>query len=115
MTISGDTMSMTLDNPTGVPLVVQSVSVFWNHDAGHKTGSDKKLNLLDASLGGSFWTGNLYAPSLTITPFGLYLPVGTTTISFRMHQTYDKTDGTERILINFATNGCQSYPIDSAN
>jgi hypothetical protein len=107
-------MSMSISNPTGVDLLVQNVSVFWNHDKGHQTGSDKTLRLQDASLGGSFWSGNLYAPSVTITPFGLTIPQGGSTISFRMHQGYDKTDGTERIVIYLATNGCTT-PLDSSD
>ena len=106
-------MSMTIDNPTGVNLVVSSVSVFWNHDRGHTLG-DQTLKLQDATLGSSFWTGNLYAPSLTISPFGLTIPTGSSTIIFTFHQTYTRTDGTERIIIYLGTNGC-STPIDSSN
>lgn len=112
--ISGNTMSMSISNPTGVSLYVSSVSVFWNHDKGHQIGADKTLRLQDAALGGSFWNGNLYAPSLTITPYGLFIPQGSSTITFRFHQTYDKTDGSERILIILGTNGCTT-PIDSSN
>jgi len=113
--ISGNTMSMSITNPTGVDLIVQSVSVFWNSLKGHQTGSDKTLRLLDVTLGSNtFATPNISAPSLTITPFGVIIPQGTSTITFRMHQTYDKTDGTERILIYLGTNGC-TYPIDSSN
>jgi hypothetical protein len=108
-------MSMSITNPTGVDLIVQSVSVFWNSLKGHQTGSDKTLRLLDVTLGSNtFATPNISAPSLTITPFGVIIPQGTSTITFRMHQTYDKTDGTERILIYLGTNGC-TYPIDSSN
>ncbi|HZM23530.1 MAG TPA: hypothetical protein VFC02_17390, partial [Anaerolineales bacterium] len=42
-----------------------------------------------------------------------YIPTGTSTITFTFHQSYDTFDGTEQILINLATNGCQSYPIVS--
>ncbi len=113
LTISGNTMSMTINNPTGVDLVVASVSVFWNHDKGHLTG-DKTLKLQDATLGSSFWSGNLFAPSLTISPFGLTVPQGSSTITFTMHQSYQRTDGTERIIIYLGTNGCPT-PIDSSN
>lgn len=113
LTITGNTMSMTIDNPTGVNLVVSSVSVFWNHDRGHTLG-DQTLKLQDATLVSSFWTGNLYAPSLTISPFGLTIPTGSSTIIFTFHQTYTRTDGTERIIIYLGTNGC-STPIDSSN
>jgi hypothetical protein len=107
-------MSMTISNPTGVNLLVQSVQVYWNHGGGHQSGSDKTLRLQQASLGGTFWTGDLYAPSYEITPINLFVPTGSSTITFTFHQSYDNTDGSERILINLATNGCQNNPIDSS-
>lgn len=113
--ISGTTFSMTINNPTGVALEVLDVTVSWNHDAGHKTGSDKTLRLQKAELAGTFWTGNVYSTSYTIIPTNLTIPTGTSTIIFTFHQTYTQTDGTERIFINIATNGCQLYPIDSNN
>jgi hypothetical protein len=104
---------MTINNPTGVELQVLDVTVFWDHSDGHKTGSDKTLRLQSATLGSAFWTGNAYSPSYTIYPLNLSVPTGSSTISFVFHQTYTKDDPAPRILINLATNGCQSYPIDS--
>jgi hypothetical protein len=115
ISISGNTMSMTINNQTGFDLAIQSITVFWNHDKGHQSG-DKTLNLLEASItpGGIFFTGSLNAPSKTWnTLSGWVIPTGTSTISFRMHQSYDKTDGSEEIIIYLATNGCSSFPIDS--
>ena len=113
-TISGTTFSMTINNPTGVALQVLDVTVFWNHDGGHKTGSDKSLLLQDASITSSFWSGNIYSTNYTIIPDDvLLIPTGTSTITFTFHQSYTKTNGSERIFINFETNGCQGYPIDS--
>lgn len=118
--ISGNTMSVTITNPTGVPLLIQTGSVFWNHDRGHSTGTptpdeNRQLRLQSASLNGTvFFTGDVYAPSLTAAPIvPLYIPTGTSTITFTFDQTYLQRDGTERIIIFFATNGCQSYPIDA--
>ena len=110
-------MSMTINNPTGVPLLVQDVTVHWNHDAGHRVGGDKTLRLMQATLGGTFFSSvtGIYASSFTIIPSSLYIPTGTSTIVFTFHQTYTRTDGTELIFINLATNGCQSYSIDSSH
>jgi hypothetical protein len=108
-------MSMTITNQTGAPLLVSSVFVDWYNEKGHKQGGDKTLKLRSATLGGvSFYTGNLYASSTTITPTNLYIPTGTSTIVFTFHQGYDNPDGNERILISLATNGCSGVTIDSS-
>jgi len=106
---------MNIMNQTGVPLAVQDVFVVWNNDKGHSTGLDKTLLLQQASLNGvSFWNGNNTGPSFVITPStNLSIPTGNSTILFAFHQSYDMLDGSEQILINLKTNGCQSYPIDS--
>jgi hypothetical protein len=115
LTISG-TMSMSVTNNTGVPLLVRDVFVDWYNDKGHKTGSDKTLILQSATLGGvTFFTGNLFASSTTVTPSGLYVPTGTSSIIFTFHQVYDSPDGSEKIIISLATNGCGSVTIDSSN
>jgi hypothetical protein len=117
MTVSG-TMSMTISNQTGAPLLVSSVFVDWYNEKGHRQGGDKTLKLRSATLNGvdivTFYTGNLYASSTTITPTNLYIPTGTSTIVFTFHQTYDNPDGNERILISLATNGCGGVTIDSS-
>ena len=112
LTFSDNTMSLSITNPTGLPLAVQDVFAIWDHDRGHSIGNDKSLILQDVSLNGaSFWNGDAFGPSLTITPQDLFIPPGTSTIAFSFHQAYDRNDGSEEILINLATNGCQSYPI----
>jgi hypothetical protein len=115
LTLNGG-LSMSIINQTGVPLAVQDVFVVWNHDKGHSLGADKTLLLRQASLNGvSFWNGNDSGPGLTITPStDLFIPTGNSTILFSFHQSYDILDGSEQILINLKTNGCQSYPIDSS-
>lgn len=110
---SGASMSMTITNNSGQPLLIQDMTVTWNHDTGRS--GNKELGLTDASLGGLvFWSDNgqgQVVPSYTITPSGLYIPTGTTTISFKFKYTYSIRDGTERIYIN--VQGCS--PIDSNN
>ena len=109
-------MSMSITNQTGVPLLVQDIFVTWNHDKGHSIGADKTLRLQQANLDGvDFFGGDHSGPSLTITLSTLFLPTGTSTILFNFHQSYEVFDGSEQIFINLATNGCQSYPIDSGS
>ena len=114
LTLNGG-LSMNIMNQTGVPLVVQDVFVVWNNDHGHSVGADKTLILQQASLNGaSFWDGNNTGPSFVISPStNISIPTGNSTILFTFHQSYDTLDGSEQILINLRTNGCQSYPIDS--
>jgi hypothetical protein len=105
---------MWINNQTGENLVVQDVTVSWDHDSGHVTGSDKTLRLQSVSLTSTFWTGNVYSTSYNILPNNLIIPPGISTITFTFHQTYtDTTEETQRIFINFETNGCQGFPIDS--
>ena len=109
---------MSITNNTGVPLLVRDVFVDWYHEKGHKTGSDKTLRLQSATLGGvTFFTGNLYAPSTTITPTGLFIPTGTSSVIFTFHHSADFSarDGNEKIVISLATNGCTGVTIDSSN
>ncbi len=116
ITISGNSMSMAITNPLTVPIQIQDVFVIWNHDKGHILGSDKTLILNFASLGSQFWSGTSDGPSVTITPAPTtYIPTATSTITFTFHQSYDSFDGSEQIIINLATNGCQSYPIISSS
>ena len=44
-------------------------------------------------------------------PTNVTIPQGSSTITFTFHQSYDRSDGSERIQINLATNGCQADPI----
>ena len=104
---------MTINNPTGHQLLISSVESHWNHDRGHQTGGDKTLRLQSVTLGSSLFTGNVYASSYTVTPTNKYIPTGTSTITFTYHQSYDNPEGTDRIIIYLATNGCGGYPIDS--
>lgn len=114
ITIGGNQMSMTVTNPFGFPLVMRDVTVTWNDDKGHKTGSDKKLRLRFASVNGAtIWSGDIGNQSTyTITATPTFNP-GTNTITFTFHQSYDNAEITDRILINWLTPGCESTPVNS--
>ena len=115
ITLPGNnTMTLTLTNPNAWPITVQDVFVVWDHDRGHQTGNDKTLILQSASLNGTpFWSGSSAGPSTTLTPTStLTIPAGSTvTIVFTFHQAYDRSDGSEEILMNLSTRGCESFPI----
>ena len=114
ITISGNSMRMVITNPLPVPVQIQDVFVVWDHDKGHELGGDKTLQLTSVSLNGTLWGGTSSGPSITIIPsLASYIPTGTSTLIFNFHQSYDNFDGTEEILINLATNGCQASPIHS--
>jgi hypothetical protein len=111
-------MRLTINNPNPYAVRVQDVYAVWDHDRGHQTGNDKTLHLISASLGAQFWTGNELGPSYTITPPAatvVLIPSGSSTIIFTFHQSYDRSDGSEEILINLSTNGCQLFPIHEKN
>ena len=112
---SGNTMSMTITNPTTMALQLADIFVRWDHDKGHEVGLDKTLILQQVSLNSTtLWTGSQAGPTYTFLT-NATLPAGTSTITFTFHQTYDRSDGSENIRLNLATDGCQAYPIDSDN
>ena len=110
-------MSMTITNPHD-SITILNVQVTWNHDTGG-TGNPKTLFLKSASLGGTFWTwtnDNIGAPgpSITITPSTTVTIPGnniTTPIIFTFDKNYQVTDGTESIVINLSTPGCEGVQI----
>ena len=106
-------MSLSITNPYAYALTISDVIVHWNFDKGHQTGNNKTLTLLSASLGSTFWTGSIDAPSYDVPITGtLTLPAGTRSIVFNFDQIYDRPDGSEHITINFSTPGCQLYSIN---
>jgi len=115
ITVTGNTMYLTIPNTNVYPVNVQDIFVKWNHDKGHTSGNDKNLVLLSAALLGNpaFWTGTSAGPSNTLTSNPpVVLPASTTvTVVFTFNQTYERTDDTEEILINFSTPGCQGVPV----
>jgi len=118
-TLSGDTMTMTITNPNAYAITVKDIFVVWNHDKGHQVGTDKSLILQSASLGATpFWTGNSLGPSDTLTSITpLIIPGNGTvsTITFTFHQSYDKFDNSEELLINLSTPGCEGFPIHATH
>jgi hypothetical protein len=115
ITLSGDTMNMTVTNPYGFPLTTGPGTVTWHYDKGHKTGSDKSLSLQSIKIGTTtVWTGNSIdvATIPFITP-AIIPPNDTVTITFTFHQSYDNYKGIEEIFINLITPGCEGNPIKS--
>lgn len=100
-------MTMTISNSLSASLQISNVTVQWNHDKGHQTGSDKTLRLQSARLGSVFWTGNEIGPIYTITPASTFIPPGVSTLIFNFHQAFDRWDNTEFITINLSTPGCE--------
>lgn len=110
----GNVLSLTINNPYPFNLVLKDMTVTWNDDKGHQTGSDKTLRLQQVNVGSTVaWTGNIANQSTYTIPTTAAMAPGTTTISFYFHQSYDIMDGTERVYINWTTPGCENNPIDT--
>ena len=116
--ISGNSMTLTITNPVPSPIQIQDIFVVWNHEKGHQTTGDKTLRLSSIVLGSQSWTSSPLpsnGPSVSIPssspPLPIFIPNGTSTISFNFHQSYDNLDGTEEILINLWSAGCTGFPI----
>ena len=106
---------MDIINNSGHRLSTAQIYLEWNHDTGHKTGDDPTLRLRQITLDSQTWDGDIQTPSAYITAFYPFIPIGESTIRFLFNQSYDLTDGTERIVINISTPGCTNYPVDSRN
>jgi hypothetical protein len=107
-------MTLTITNTNAFPLTIGDIFVVWDAARGHQQGNDKTLRLQSVRLGANqFWTGNDDGPSLTITPAGLVtIPPNTTlTLTFTFHQSYNSSDGSEEININFSNPGCEQSGI----
>jgi hypothetical protein len=115
LVISNNTMNMDINNNTGYTLTAAQVYVEWNNNTGHKSRTDPTLRLRQILFANQNWSGDLQVPSTFIPGFKPLIPQGASTIQFVFHQTYDVTNGTERIIIYLATPGCINYLIDSAN
>jgi hypothetical protein len=119
ITLSGDTMTMTITNAQPYPITIKDIFVVWNHDKGHQVGNDKSLILQSASVSTTsgvttIWTGTNAGPSTTLTSTSPIVIQGNgvvTTITFTFNQSYDKPDTSEEILINLSTPGCELYPL----
>jgi hypothetical protein len=97
---------------------MRDITVTWNDDKGHRTGSDKTLKLQKVAVSSPapaviIWTGNTSNQSTLTVPSNATIPPGSSiTLSFYFHQTYDNRDGTENIIVNWLTPGCESNPIN---
>jgi len=119
ITLSGNTMTMTIKNSQSYPVSIQNIFVVWNHDKGHQVGNDKSLILQSVTLTTSttttpVWTGSSAGPSTTITSTSPMVIPGNgvvTTITFTFNQSYDKLDNSEEILMYLSTPGCENYPL----
>ncbi|MGE5377387.1 MAG: TadE/TadG family type IV pilus assembly protein [Bacteroidota bacterium] len=119
LTASGNTMTMTIANPYPWPLMTGDGTVTWNYQKGHRTGTDKTLNLQSIDVVGTtgttpLWTGpsSMVSTMPFQTPF--VIPANSSvTIVFTFSQTYDNMDGYESVLINLSTNGCVGKFIQS--
>ena len=111
---SGNTMSVTINNPYAFNLVMKDITVTWNDDKGHEVGN-KKLNLQGVSVGGvPVWNGDIGNRSTyTILTTALVPAQGNTVVTFTFDQSYDSPDTTERVYINWTTPGCTGNPIDT--
>ncbi len=115
LSIKDNIMEMAIHNHTDHVLSTTQIYVEWNHDTGHKQGSDHSLHLRQVTLDNQAWSGDVSAPSEYIQDFYPHIPVGESIIQFAFHQSYDQMDGTERIVISLGTPGCGNYPIDSSH
>jgi Flp pilus assembly protein TadG len=114
---SGNNMTMTVTNPFPFALTMSNVTVTWNNDKGHKTGSDKTLKLIAGWVNGTpFWSGTSSANESTKTLLGpASFPSGTSIITFTFDKSYDIPLLSDRILINWLTPGCEGDAVDSSH
>jgi hypothetical protein len=108
-------MQMNINNQTGYTLTAAQVYLEWNHDTGHISVTDRGLRLRQITLATDVWDGDIKAPSAYIPVYYPSIPPGESIIRFIFHQSYDVTDGTERIIINISNPGCINYPVDSSH
>ena len=111
----GNTMTMSITNNLTSALAIGDMTVRWNNDKGHLTGSDKTLILQDVSIAGSvFWNGPHPGDMAIIVPATTtYVPANATSLFvFTFDKSYDKTDGTERVTLTFSNPGCDTFSIE---
>jgi hypothetical protein len=107
-------MTVSINNPLIQFLQLVEVTLTWNHDQGHQTGSDKTLRLQSASVGSTFWTGNESGPTYTIIPSSaIFVPPSSSTMVFvfTFHQSFDRWDGTEQVTIKLFTPECGEWTL----
>ncbi|HMZ08795.1 MAG TPA: TadE/TadG family type IV pilus assembly protein [Anaerolineales bacterium] len=112
--IRENVMEMSINNNTGHTLTTAQIYVEWNHDTGHNSEENPSLHLTQVFFAGQTWQGDVFAPSSIIQAFNPRIPQGESVIKFFFNQTYNISDGTERIIITIGTPGCINYPVDSS-
>ena len=102
---------MTITNPNPYPLVVQDIHVVWNATTG--APGDEPLKLQSITLADVFWTVNDSSGNITITPVvTVTIPENaTSSINFTFDKAYQNPNGSESIVINLSTPGCEGFPI----
>ena len=115
LVLKDNIMEMSISNQTGYTLITAQIYLEWNHDTGHGSGSDLGLRLRQIMFAGQVWNGDIQTPSAYISAYYPSIPPGESKIQFIFHQSYNLTDGTERIIVNIGTPGCTNYPVDSRN
>jgi Flp pilus assembly protein TadG len=115
ISIPGNTteMSMMITNPNPYSLTVQDIHVVWNAATGGPGG--EPLTLQSITLAGVFWTVNDSSGNITIIPVvTVTIPENaTTTIIFTFNNVYQNPNGSESLVIDLSTPGCESFPIHS--
>jgi hypothetical protein len=119
ITLSGNTMTLTIPNTNVYPITVKDLFVVWNSDKGHNGGDNKTLILQSVGLLGApgpFWAGSPTEPAVGPSAFlttPVVFPANTTsTLVFTFDQSYDKFSKQEEIYLNLITPGCENNPVD---
>ena len=104
--ISGDTMSMTINNSTGFVLDTSQIFVAWDISGGN--------GMQQGELSGVFWSGNdNSSPKIFVagSAFSMpKIPLGSSTIVFSFKKDLS-INGSETIVITIGTNGCNGYTL----
>lgn len=112
LVISDNKMSMTINNGTGYVLETSQIYVNWNTSGGEGGAA---LNLIDASLGGSFWSDPVgesgapmvFTPSSSSTFSMPTIPTGSSSIEFTFDGIYQTRGDIESIIVYIGTSGCE--------
>ena len=111
--VNNKTMSISITNPNPYAVNVSNVQVTWNSLTG-AASPNRTLNLISASLGSTtFWIGDDFSGSLTITPSNLLKIPGNgalTVLSFTFDTIYQNPSNNS-ITVNLSTPGCATTPI----
>jgi Flp pilus assembly protein TadG len=111
LTRTGGTLNAIIKNNLPSAILIKDVTVTWDAEKGHASGTDLTAFLVSAKIGAlTFWTGNDTDGVNIITPASpTFIPTGTSTMIFQFHQTLLRW-GTphESVSITLATPGCDT-------